>query len=734
MKPFIYLDYNATTPIDPEVSQAMKPFLDQYFGNPSSHYGIGFESRKAVETARRSVAALIGALPEEIIFTSGGSESDNHALKGIAFAHRQKGNHIIVSSIEHPAVIKVCEWLEKQGFIISHLPVDREGKVNPESLEMAITPSTILVSVMHANNEVGTIQPISQLSAIAHKHGILFHADAAQSAGKIHVNVDDLGVDLLTLAAHKIYGPKGIGALYIRKGTVIEQLIHGASQERNLRSGTENLLEIAGFGKAAEIALRDLNDHAEHMLKMRNLLAEKLLAGISTLHINGNPAISLPNTLSVAFAGMQADAMISSMPGIAVSAGAACHADDVAVSHVLEAMHVDSELAMGTVRFSTGCYTTEEEIIKAAQMVTEAFNSLNNNVLENKSKLESAQVQLTQFSHGLGCGCKLRPAQLEAVLQNLPSVFDPDLLVGNNTADDAAVYRIDNQKAIVQTVDFFTPIVDDPYDFGSIAAANSISDIYAMGAKPIFALNIVAFPAKRLPVSVLNDILRGASDKAAEAGIIIAGGHSIDDNEPKFGMCVTGIVNPNGIWRNVGAKPGDVLILTKPLGTGILSAAMKKGIAGKQSAAEAIDWMKQLNKEASAVFREFNVHACTDITGFGLPGHLSEMTRGSKVDAELIFSEIPFMRNVREMVMAGAVSGGTRDNLSFFGKWLRFDQRLSEIDKLMLADAQTSGGLLVAIPEIEAQPVLAKLKDNGIAVAGLIGRIVAEGEGIISVK
>ena len=294
MKSLIYLDYNATTPIDPEVEATMRPYLNTYFGNPSSRYSYGIDSRKAVELARSQVAALIGASPEEIIFTSGGSESDNHALKGAAFALRNKGNHIIVSTIEHPAILEVCTWLQKQGFQISYLPVDSNCLVQIEKLEELITPQTILISVMHANNEIGTIQPIAELAVFAHRHGILFHTDAAQSAGKIKVDVNELGVDLLTLAGHKLYAPKGIGALYIRKGVVLDNLIHGAGQEHNLRAGTENLLEIVGFGKAAEIAARDLYNNSSHLKEMRDLLLNELLEQIPGMHIHRTLCIGSP--------------------------------------------------------------------------------------------------------------------------------------------------------------------------------------------------------------------------------------------------------------------------------------------------------------------------------------------------------------------------------------------------------------------------------------------------------
>jgi cysteine desulfurase len=733
MEDLIYLDYNATTPIDPEVEAAMRPYLNTYFGNPSSRYRYGIDSRKAVELARSQVAELIGASPEEIIFTSGGSESDNHALKGVAFALREKGNHIIVSTVEHPAILEVCTWLQKQGFEISFMPVDNQCLVEVSKLESLITSRTILVSVMHANNEIGTVQPIAELSTIAHRHGILFHTDAAQSAGKISVDVNALGVDLLTLAGHKLYAPKGIGALYIRKGVVLDNLIHGAGQEHNLRAGTENLLEIVGFGKAAEIAKRDLIKNNTHLKAMRDMLYEELLTFIPRMHIHTDIELSLPNTLSISFRGIPADTLLSTLPELAASAGAACHPAGVTSSHVLLAMGVPTEYAMGAIRLSTGKYSTSEEMKVAAKMIADAYHAIASPSDNFNLQLAAEKIKLTQFTHGLGCACKMQPADLEKILRNLPVTSDPNVLIGNNSADDAAVYRVNTEQAIVQTLDFFTPIVDDPYDFGAIAAANALSDIYAMGAKPLFALNIVAFPVQRLPLEVLEKILLGAADKATEAGISIIGGHSIDDTEPKFGMCVTGLVHPEKAWKNIGAQSDDVLILTKPLGTGIISTAVKSGLASEEAAAEACKWMKQLNQKASLIFSKFQVNACTDITGFGLAGHLSEMTRGSQVDAEIDFSTLPFMSQVKALALAGAIPGGTHNNLQFYMEWINWKTVLSETEKLMFCDAQTSGGLLVSIPGKYGEQVLKELSEQGIDNAVVIGRITGKGSGLINV-
>jgi cysteine desulfurase NifS len=361
LKP-IYLDYNATTPIDPEVAEAMRPYLFEYFGNPSSSHWYGIQTKKAVDEARRQVADLLHCNPEEVVFTSGGSESNNYAIKGTAFANREKGNHIITSTIEHPAVLKVCKYLAEKGFQITYLPVDEFCLVKPRELQKSIRPQTILITIMHANNEVGTIQPIAEIAKIAKEHGIVFHTDAAQSVGKIPTRVDELEVDLLTIAGHKLYAPKGIGALYVRGGIRLEKLIHGADHEQDLRAGTENVLEIVGLGQACEIAKRDLEKNTHHMQKMRDLLYAGLRQQWGEIRLNGHPEKRLPNTLSVCFKSIEANTLLAEIESVAASAGAACHSDSVRVSSVLEAMQVDLEYAMGTVRFSTGKMTTEEEV------------------------------------------------------------------------------------------------------------------------------------------------------------------------------------------------------------------------------------------------------------------------------------------------------------------------------------------------------------------------------------
>ena len=730
MKP-IYLDYNATTPIDPEVADAMIPYLREYFGNPSSTHWYGVQTRKAIETAREQVANLLGCRSDEIVFTSGGSESNNLAIKGYALAHRNRGSHIITSAIEHPAVLEVCDYLRTQGFEITLIGVDAEGIINLAELEQAIRPDTILISVMHANNEVGAIQPIAGVARIAHQHGIAVHTDAAQSCGKIPVKVDELGVDLLSIAGHKLYAPKGIGALYIRRGIELEKLIHGASHERNMRAGTENVLEIVGLGKACEMAERDLLRTSAHMRRMRDRLHEGLAAKIGNVRLNGPQEARLPNTLSLSFRGLEANTILSELQEIAASAGAACHSDKIDVSSVLEAMRVPTEWAMGTIRFSVGRMTTEEEIDRAIEAVARTVKRLQG-YQPPQEPGKDEEIKLTHYTHGLGCACKLRPQALEQVLHKLPSVGDPSILVGTESADDAAVYKLDERTAIVQTVDFFTPIVDDPYQFGAIAAANSLSDIYAMGGKPLFALNVVGFPSNRLPLSVLEEILRGASDKAAEAGISIIGGHTVDDTEPKFGLAVTGVVDPAKLRKNVGAQPGDVIVLTKPIGVGILATAGKRGLAEPATVRRMVQVMATLNRQAADVAGNFDVHACTDVTGFGLLGHLLEMSRGSKVDARIYSERVPYFEEAVQFINAGVVPGGTLSNLDYVAPFVDWERTVPENIRTLLADAQTSGGLLFAIASNQQQAFLQALSEK-ISDVAIIGEFTEPGAGRIEV-
>lgn len=371
MKP-IYLDYNATTPIAKEVADAMIPYLYDHFGNPSSSHQSGVQAKMAVEFARRQVADLIGAQPAEIIFTSGGTEANNHAIRGYCEMHQDKGRHIITSAVEHPAVIEVCRDLEHIGFELTILDVDQYGQVNPHNLEAAIRTDTILISIMHANNEVGTLQPIKELTSIAKSHGIVFHTDAAQSTGKIPVNVNDLGVDLLSIAGHKLYAPKGVGVLYVRDGILLKNLMYGAGHENGKRPGTENILEIVGLGKACAIAARDLFANQQHLISMREFLYRELVSviGVERVRLNGHPSQRLPNTLSLGIRGIESHELLNRINDlVAISAGSACHADSVTISGVLKAMRLPEEWAQGTLRFSVGRETTRDEIKKAVSII-----------------------------------------------------------------------------------------------------------------------------------------------------------------------------------------------------------------------------------------------------------------------------------------------------------------------------------------------------------------------------
>ncbi len=372
----IYLDYNATTPIDPEVAEAMLPYVHGLYGNPSSGHFFGRSARAGVDHARAQVASLLGCDTDNLIFTSGGTEANNHAIKGVAEAHCQRGNHVITTAVEHPAVIEVCRYLEGHGFRVTYLPVDEFGMVHPQQVEDAITPETVLVSIMHANNEVGTILPISEIAEIAHRNGALMHSDCAQSVGKIPVRVDDLGVDLLSIAGHKLYAPKGIGALYIRPGTRLEKFMHGAGHEDGHRAGTENVIGMAGLGKACELIEQNLSRYASQMSRMRDRLEQGLLSASLDRKVNGHPERRLPNTSSIALRGLEADRILANLPSVAASAGAACHSDRVEVSHVLAAMNVLEEYAMGTLRFSVGRFTTADEIDRAIAEVNKVVASM----------------------------------------------------------------------------------------------------------------------------------------------------------------------------------------------------------------------------------------------------------------------------------------------------------------------------------------------------------------------
>jgi cysteine desulfurase len=374
----IYLDHSATTPADPEVLGAMMRYFANHFGNPSSIHRFGQEAKRAVEESRTQAAALIGADPAEIVFTGGGTEADNMALMGTAFAETSGRNHIITCAIEHHAVLNTCKYLETKGFVVTCLPVDSVGLVSPEDVQRAMTEKTLLVSIMHANNEIGTIEPLSEIAFMARERGVIVHTDAVQSVGKIPVNVNDIGVDLLSLTGHKFYGPKGTGALYIRRNTPIAPILFGGHQEGGRRTGTENVPGIVGLGKACEIAARDLPGQMGHMLGLRKRLEMQIMEKIADVRVNGHAFRSLPHILNVSFRSITGDAIVRELDkqGIAASAGAACTAETIRLSHVLEAMQIPKDVAMGTVRFSLGKGNTEAQIDHVAAILPDIVHKL----------------------------------------------------------------------------------------------------------------------------------------------------------------------------------------------------------------------------------------------------------------------------------------------------------------------------------------------------------------------
>ncbi len=374
----IYLDYNATTPLDPAVVEAIRPYLEQHFGNPSSTHAYGKKAHEAVDEAREHVAGLLGAAPDEVVFTGGGTEASNHALKGVVFAGlhgffgrlfgRKAGVHIVTSAIEHPATLQPCAFLERLGCRVTILPVDCHGLVNPDDVRRAVARGATLVSIMHSNNEVGTLQPIREIAAVCRERGVLVHTDAAQSLGKVSVDGNELGVDLLTVAGHKLYAPKGVGALYVRRGVRLESFIHGASHEGGRRAGTENVPYLVGLGEACRIARQGLPQATERLRQLRDRLWQRLRDGLGErVVLNGHPEHRLPNTLNVNFAGHVGAELLEAVPEVAASTGSACHEGQVTQSPVLCAMGVPPELGRGAVRLTVGRFTTEDEVDRAAE-------------------------------------------------------------------------------------------------------------------------------------------------------------------------------------------------------------------------------------------------------------------------------------------------------------------------------------------------------------------------------
>lgn len=374
----IYLDYSATTPVKEEVLNEMIPYFTENFGNPSSLYSIGAVSKEAVGKARKQVANLIGASEDEIFFTSSGTEADDWAIKGIADAHKLKGNHIITSKIEHPAILRSCEYLESKGFKVTYLDVDLEGRVNQDDLIKSLSDDTILVSIMYVNNEIGTIQDIEKISRICKEKGVLFHTDAVQALGNIEINVKELGIDLMSLSAHKIYGPKGIGALYIKKGTKITSFMHGGSQENKKRAGTENVTGIVGFGKAAEMANENLYEHIKNISALRDYFIDKVLEKIENVTLNGSKEYRHPGNVNFTFEFIEGESMLLYLDllGVSVSTGSACSSASLTPSHVLSCLGVPLEKIHGSLRFTIGDPTTKEELDYTIEKLVEIVEKL----------------------------------------------------------------------------------------------------------------------------------------------------------------------------------------------------------------------------------------------------------------------------------------------------------------------------------------------------------------------
>ena len=374
----VYMDHAATTFMKPEVVAAMVPYLSEYFGNPSSLYRFSREPREGIEAARRQVAVAIGATPQEIFFTAGGTEADNWAIKGVALANRARGNHIVTSAIEHHAVLHTCEWLEKQGFSVTYLPVDGFGRVDPGDVEAAITDATILVSVMTANNEIGTIQPVARIGRIAHDHDVLFHTDAVQAIGAVPIDVESMNIDLLSLSGHKFYGPKGTGALYVRRGTRLENLVHGGGQERGRRAGTENVPGIVGLGKAIEVATADIEGHNRRLVAMRDRLIREVLSTIPDSRLNGHPTERLANNANFSFRYVEGESILLMLDarGICASTGSACSSASLEPSHVLLATGLAHEEAHGSLRLTLGDANTPDDVEYVLSVLPEVIGRL----------------------------------------------------------------------------------------------------------------------------------------------------------------------------------------------------------------------------------------------------------------------------------------------------------------------------------------------------------------------
>ncbi len=710
MKP-IYLDNNASTPLEPGVIDKMKQVLEENFGNPSSHHFYGIESKKLVQEARRKVAAMLHADSEEIIFTSGGSESNNMAIKGLL---TDPSKAVLTTTIEHPSVSNVCEQLPNEVIKIS---VDDKCRIKMDDLTQKLSRRIGLITIMLANNETGTIQNIKSVVQQAKKFKIPVHTDAAQAAGKIPIDVEDLGVDLLTIAGHKMNGPKGIGALYVRKGTEIKPLIDGADHEKGLRAGTENVLEIAGLGEAAKIFAENTIEILTRQQQYRDRFFEALRNDIPNIEINGDLDKRLPNTVNIYFPKIDSSQLLAALPEIAASAGAACHADAITPSAVLKAMGLSDKRAQSSVRFSVGRFTTNGEIDFAVKKIVTVVNQL------RKKTQHSRDPEKLKLSNNLGCSCKVSPEKLSALLEK----------VSNRGFEDASIQPLGNGQLLLTSVDFFSPMVTDPFDFGRIAAANALSDIYAMGGRPISADNILVFPAKEKNNKAIQSILRGAAQTAKVAGIEITGGHSLSGDDLIFGLSVNGLADSGTLLRNSGAKAGDWILLTKPLGSGILCEAAKKSLINRKTFDTLIDTMVELNKNAAEIIINYQVTACTDITGFGFLGHLTELLRASNKAAVIDHEQIPVLENCRKMVDLGIFPNSFYANRNYYEKWVKWNRKIYDYEKKILHDPQTSGGLLFTVNETDKTVLLREFNRQNLRVS-VVGRVIDRDKNLIQIQ
>ena len=590
----------------------------------------------------------------------------------------------------------------------------------------ATANDTALVTIIHAQNEIGTLQPVAEIVRQVQSVGALIHTDAAQSIGKVVVDVNKLGVDLLSIAGHKLYAPKGTGALYVRRGVKLPPLLVGASQERGLRPGTENVAYIVALGEACRLASMTLEKASQQMAFAANHFFRTLQQNIPEIALVGHPTERLPNTLNVLFPGVR-----SSTSGILSRCfrfervGLPCR--QRRASAILLALGIPREKALGTMRLSLGRSTTIEDVSTAAARLYWALPATvgtRAGPRKGESMNVMQQIRLSHLSHGGGCGCKLAPSVLQQLLSNHPTATPyKQLLVGLETGDDAAVWQLDNGTCIIATTDFFMPMVDDPYDFGRIAASNAISDVYAMGGSPIMALAILGMPVDKIPPEMVRRILEGGASVCSAAGIPVAGGHSIDSPEPIYGLAVIGISSKANIRRNSDAKAGDRLILTKALGVGVYSAAFKKNALSRAAYDEFIASTTLLNRVGTRLGEDPDVHAMTDVTGFGLLGHALEIARGSNMTVRIDPSRLPYLKDAATLAQNGFVTGASGRNWKSYDTSVTLPAGTPDWQRQLFCDPQTSGGLLVSCAPAHADELLKTIVAAGYPDAKNIGYV-----------